>query len=60
MEVREKALPAAELEKLISELNRTPHRHWHVFLEDNQDGALELVLRTGERVSLKKFELALT
>jgi hypothetical protein len=53
------AVPAPEMNKIIAELNRTRDSHWHVVLNDNDQGGLDLVLPTGTRVSLKNFILAL-
>jgi Protein of unknown function DUF262/Protein of unknown function (DUF1524) len=53
------AVPAIEMDKIVAELNRTPDSHWHVVLNDNDQGGLDLVLPTGARVSLKKFQLNL-
>ncbi len=53
------AVPASEMGKMTSELNRTPDSHWHVVLNDNDQGGLDLVLPTGARVSLKRYELKL-
>ena len=53
------AVPAPELEKIIDDLNRTPDRHWHIILDENEMGGLELVPKSGPRISLNKFELKL-
>jgi hypothetical protein len=53
------AVPAIEMDRIVAELNRTPDSHWHVVLNDNEQGGLDLVLPTGARISLKKFELKL-
>ena len=53
------AVPASEMDKIVAELNRTPDSHWHVVLNDNDQGGLDLMLPTGARVSLKKFQLKL-
>ena len=54
------AVPFTELEKIIDDLHRTPDRHWHVVLDENEWGGLDLVPRSGPRVPLKKFELQLS
>jgi hypothetical protein len=54
------AMPAKELEKYLSDLGSTPDRHWHIELDENEFGGLDLVLRHGGRVSLNGFELKLT
>lgn len=53
------AVPAAELEKIIDHLHRTPARHWHIVLDENEAGSLDLVPRSGPRISVNKFELKL-
>jgi hypothetical protein len=53
------AVPAAELEKIIDDLHRTPDRHWHVVLDENETGGLDLVPRSGPRIPLNKYELKL-
>lgn len=53
------AVPSAEIEKILAYLHRTPDRHWHVVLDENESGGLDLVLRNGPKISLNKFELKL-
>jgi hypothetical protein len=53
------AVPAAELEKIIDNLHRTPNKHWHLVLDDNETGGLDLVPRNGPRIPLNKYELKL-
>jgi hypothetical protein len=53
------AVPAAELEKIIDDLHRTPDRHWHLVLDENETGGLDLVPRSSPRVPLNKYELKL-
>ena len=53
------AVPTAELEKIIDDLHRTPDRHWHIVLGENETGGLELVPRRGPRIPLNKYELKL-
>ncbi len=53
------ALPAAELEKIIDNLHQTPNKHWHLVLDDNETGGLDLVPRSGPRIPLNKYELKL-
>jgi len=51
------AVPAAELEKIIDDLHRTPDRHWHVDLDENETGGLDLVPESGPRIPLNNYEL---
>jgi hypothetical protein len=51
------AIPNDEIEKMLSELYKTPERHWHIVLEESQAGALELSIPNGTRVPLNKFEV---
>ena len=37
------AVPATELEKIVDDLHRTPDRHWHIVLDENDTGGLDLV-----------------
>jgi hypothetical protein len=53
------SVPAAELEKIIDTLRRTPDKHWHVDLDENDEGGLDLVPGSGPRLSLNKYELKL-
>jgi hypothetical protein len=53
------AVPATELEKIIDNLHRTPNKHWHLVLDDNETGGLDLVPRSGPRISLNKYRLEL-
>lgn len=69
------AIPAHELEKIIDNLHMSPAkrsdessdkstgetaaRHWHIVLDDNDEGGLDLVPRKGPRIAVKKFELKL-
>ena len=51
------AVPYKEMEKLLNDLHETPDRHWHIDLEENETAGLDLVQRTGSKISLNKFEL---
>jgi Protein of unknown function DUF262/Protein of unknown function (DUF1524) len=51
------SVPAAELEKIIDDLHRTPDKHWHVVLDENETGGLDLVCRSGLRLRLDRYEL---
>jgi hypothetical protein len=53
------AVPTAELEKIIDYLHRTPDRHWHIVLDENETSGLDLVPGCGPRIPLNKFELKL-
>jgi hypothetical protein len=48
---------ATELEKIVDDLHRTPDRHWHIVLDENDAGGLDLVPRSGPRIPVNKFEL---
>lgn len=54
------AVPTTEIEKILHDLGRSANRHWHILLEENQFGGLDLTPRMGARISLDKFELKLT
>jgi hypothetical protein len=51
------AVPYEEMEKLLNDLHETPDRHWHIDLEENETAGLDLIQRTGSKISLNKFEL---
>ncbi len=53
------AMPAAEMEKFLDDLHRTLDRHWHIELDENASGGLDLVPQNGARISLNRFELKL-
>ena len=53
------SIPAAELESILDNLNRTPEKHWHLVLDENETGGLDLVLRSGPRLPLNKYALTL-
>jgi hypothetical protein len=48
------AVPYAQLEGILQNLHETQGRHWHIVLDEGEDGGLVLVPRTGSRVSLTK------
>ena len=52
------AVPHERIKKLLPYLNRTPDRHWHIFLEENDAGQVELALpKTGSKIGLGEFEV---
>jgi Protein of unknown function (DUF1524) len=53
------SVPVAELEKIIDDLHRIPDKRWHVVLDENETGGLDLVRRSGLRLQLDKYELKL-
>jgi hypothetical protein len=53
------AMPATEIEKVLGDLHKTSQRHWHIELDENESGGLDLVRRDGSRIPLNKFELKL-
>jgi hypothetical protein len=50
------AIPRAEVEKVLADLHRAPDRHWHILLDENESGGLDLILKNGPKVPLNKFE----
>jgi hypothetical protein len=50
------AVPKLEIDRILGALNRTPDRHWHIFLEENDAGEVELSIPDGSRLALKDFE----
>ena len=53
------AIPNELIEKLLSQLYRTPGRHWHIILDENEKGLLELAVPDGGKMPLDNFELKL-
>src|ERR1700681_3772376 len=52
------AVPHEVIYKLLKHLRRTPERHWHVALEENAAGQIDLVIpKTGSRIGLAEFEI---
>jgi hypothetical protein len=51
------AIPGSEMEKILSGLHRTSGKHWHIALEENETGDLDIVGRSGAKVELNKFRL---
>lgn len=55
------AINYEQIEKIRNDLHRTPGKHWHIILEEDDRGELYLVVpKTGSKMSLRKFELNLT
>jgi hypothetical protein len=54
------AIPNKTIEKVLNELYETPGRHWHIILEENEKGLLELSIPDGRYMALIDFELKLT
>jgi len=52
-------LPAQEFERILHTLHRTRDQHWHVSLDENENGGLDLVQANGTRLSLNRYELRL-
>ncbi|MBN9248946.1 MAG: hypothetical protein J0I81_16150, partial [Hyphomicrobium sp.] len=49
-----------ELKKYLENLYRTPEKHWHIYLEEDNSGNLALQLsKTSSKVSLAPFEIKL-
>jgi hypothetical protein len=53
------AIPNAEITKVLGQLYRTPDRHWHIVLEEDQANRFNLVTRKGVKVPINKFKLSL-
>jgi hypothetical protein len=53
------AIPSGSMEQILSQLRRTPERHWHVDLAENGQGRLELSIPNGAPMQLGNFELKL-
>jgi hypothetical protein len=53
------AIPFKELEKLVSELHRTPDKHWHINVDEDASGALHLLTKQGKEISLANYEIRL-
>lgn len=54
------AIPHDRISKLLPHLHRTGDRHWHLVLEENGGGQIELAIpRTGSRIGLTEFEVPL-
>jgi Protein of unknown function DUF262/Protein of unknown function (DUF1524) len=54
------AVPYGEIEKVLQNLHETQGRHWHIVLDESEDGGLALFTKAGSKVSLSKFELELS
>jgi hypothetical protein len=44
------AVPNAEIENVLGALYLTPQRHWHIVLEETNDGQISLVTRNGAKL----------
>ena len=53
------AVPYGEIEKILKNLHETSGRHWHIVLEETEQGEIVLVPRTGPKLSVSKFALQL-
>ena len=52
------AIPYERIAKLLPHLHRTPQRHWHLVLEENSTGEIELVVpKSGSQIGLKEYEV---
>lgn len=51
------AIPHARISKLLQYLHRTADRHWHLDLEENANGQIELITKSGSKVGLTEFEI---
>jgi hypothetical protein len=54
------AIPQLDIENILGELYKTPGRHWHIVLDENEAGELELLIPGGNRVNLQQFEFRST
>jgi hypothetical protein len=51
------ALPRERVIELLKNLHRTSERHWHIKLEENQSGSLDLIIPRSSNISLAQFQL---
>jgi hypothetical protein len=51
------AIPSSAIEKILAHLNRTPDGHWHIVLNENNQGKLELSVPNSVPMQLSNFEL---
>ena len=54
------AIPNDTIAKLLTQLYKTPGTHWHIIVEENAPGQLDLSIPGGGRMPLGNFELKLT
>lgn len=53
------AIPNEIIEKLLGQLYKTPDRHWHIMLEENDKGQPELSIPDGMRMPVSSYEIKL-
>lgn len=53
------AIPNETIDKLLTQLYKTPGIHWHIIVDENERGQLELSIRDGGKMPLNNFELKL-
>jgi uncharacterized protein with ParB-like and HNH nuclease domain len=53
------AIPNKVVETLLEELYETPNRHWHIMLEENESGQLELSVPEKKAIPVGKYEIKL-
>jgi hypothetical protein len=54
------AIPYEQIEKIRNDLHRTPGKHWHIVLDEDERGDdLCLVIPKGSKMSISKFSLKL-
>jgi hypothetical protein len=53
------AIPVSAIEKVLDRLHKTPDTHWHIQLNENKNGKLELVIPKSAPMPLTDFELKL-
>lgn len=51
------ALPHARIKSILTQLHRTPERHWHIAIDEDDQGVLCIVPAKGPKFSLKPFEI---
>jgi hypothetical protein len=52
------AIPHDRISKLLPHLHRSGDRHWHLVLEENAAGQIELAIpKTGSKIGLTEFEV---
>jgi len=53
------AIPNEVVEALLNQLYLTPNRHWHIMLEENESGQLELSVPEKHGIPVGKYEIKL-
>ena len=54
------AIPHERISPVLKHLHKSAKRHWHIALEENESGKIELAIpKTSSRIGLSEFELAI-